>query len=165
MRLTIFLLAILFYGCATQKRCLTKYPPVTSIERHDTTIYRDTIIYHDRTVYDTIQADTVFAKRILPINIPGTFEPIVLENDYARAMAWVEGRLLKLELTQKEQVIKRILRNAEKQEKYWREKYESVKITEVHTEYKVRTVHKIGLYFTIVTLLFGIFYIVLRIMK
>lgn len=161
MRTIIFLLVlILINGCCTQKRCLTKYPPQTIIERSDSTIYRDTIIYHDRIVYDTIRADTVFIEK--RIKVPSEFktDPIEAENTYAIARAWIENQKLKLELTQKDQVIQRIIKNAEVQEKYWREQFYKEVTKETTTEYKTKRIHKIAMWLSGIVVLVLVLYII-----
>lgn len=143
--LFIFILA-LGASCATQKRCYRKYPPQTQIERRDSIITRDTIVYHDRVVKDTIQADTVFTERevirLEKINIA----PLTAENTYSVAKAWIENRRLKLELTTKEQVIERLLRNAERDAQHWRERYLVEKETKVITETKIPKIYKLALW-------------------
>jgi len=118
LRLTLIALLalVLFTGCATQKRCLTKFPPVTSVEIRDSIVSHDTIIYRDRTVYDTIQGDTIVKEVEVPVYITKDLktDPIEAENAYAYAKAWIENQRLKLELRLKEQAIERRLENAKK---------------------------------------------------
>ena len=129
--LIIILTLLLSFSCVTQKRCYRKYPPQTVIERHDSTIIRDSIVFHDRIIKDTIHADTVFKERevirLKKIQIP----PLTVENTYSIASAWIENSKLKLQLTTKQQVIDRLLLNAERDATHWREKYITEKRTEI----------------------------------
>lgn len=153
MKWWIMILVILMAGCCTQKRCLTKYPSQTIIERSDTTIYRNTIIYRDRVVWDTIQADTQFMEVVIPVNIPLPSDTAKAENDYAIAKAWLENKKLKLELQQKEQVIERRLANVEIERKYWEQRYIEETRKETRIEYKKRPINKFTFWFTIVTII------------
>ena len=114
----------------TQRRCTEKFPPQISIIRKDSIVTKDTVIYRDRIVHDTIPADTMNESKPLPPTTDPKIKELKssvvhLENDYATAKAWIEGWQLILELIQKGQVIDRILKDAEKETRHWRELYES----------------------------------------
>ena len=159
------LFALLMCSCTTQRRCLTKFPPQIVIERSDSIVMRDTIIYHDRTVYDTIHADTVFKEKILP----GRPNPeiaqmlsdtVKAENTYSEAKAWIENWILYLQLQTKQQVIQRILENAEKETTHWREEYYREFEKQVQPIYKTKKIHKIALWFSGAVILLLIFWII-----
>ena len=154
------LFALLMCSCTTQRRCLTKFPPQTVIERSDSIVMRDTIIYHDRTVYDTIQADTVFKERIIEVPKTLYISPVEADNKYAHAMAWIENQRLKLQLQTKQQVIQRILENAEKETTHWREEYYREFEKQVQPIYKTKKIHKIALWFSGAVILLLILWII-----
>lgn len=162
MRLCILLFVILVSGCATQRRCLTKFPPQTIIERTDSIITRDTVIYKDIVIRDTILADTVFKEKVINVPKELTILPVEAENNYARAKAWIENSRLRLQLTQKEQVIQRIIENAEKQETFWREEYYKERIKESHTVYKTRPIHKIAMLISGVSILLATLFVYIK---
>ena len=149
----ILIIGILLSGCCTQKRCLTKYPPETIIERSDSIVFRDTIIYKDRVIRDTIQADTVFREKTIKIPESVIILPVEAENKYARAKSWIENRKLKLQLETKSQVIERIIKNAEKQEKYWMDRYIKEKAKESYVVYRPKLIHKIAMWFSLSVIL------------
>jgi len=101
------------------------------------------------------------------IKVPSEFktDPIEAENTYAKARAWIESQRLRLELTQKDQVIQRVLKNAEVQEKYWREQFYKEVTKETVTEYKTRGIHKIAMWFSVIVILISTLYILYRIKK
>ena len=155
--LMILILGIMISGCCTQKRCITKFPPQTVIERSDTTIYRDSVVYHDIVIRDTIEADTVFIERKIPVELPAMkkIEPLTLDNRYARAHAWVEDGKLKLQLETKEQVIQKIVVDAKKEAYYWEAKYRTEKRKDTQIVYKAKPIHKIAVWFSILVLIVG----------
>jgi len=144
--LVIILTLLLSASCVTQKRCYRKYPPQTTIERHDSTIIRDSIVYHDRVVRDTIEADTVYRDREVKILEKIKIAPLTIENTYSIASAWIENRRLKLELTTKEQVIERIIQDAEREAWYWKERFITEKSTEVVKEKYIPKIYKVALW-------------------
>jgi hypothetical protein len=77
-----------------------------------------------------IPGDTIWKEKPIPgipekINVP----PMVLENTYARAQAWIENSKLKMQLEQKDQVITFKLDSADKVSKHWESLYQSSKQT------------------------------------
>ena len=130
----IILSIILLSSCATQKRCAEKFPPHVFTLRYDSIIYRDSVVFKDRIVEIKIPADTVYQERVINVPVDLYVYPIAAENDYARAVAWVEHSKIKLELTQKERTIREIIEKAEKETYYWKEKYHNEKIVEVVKE-------------------------------
>lgn len=159
----ILLFVVLISGCCTQRRCLTKFPPQTVIERSDSIIIRDTVIYHDLVIRDSIRADTVYKERIVKVPVDLVVLPVEAENDYARAKAWVENRKLKLELTQKEQVIIKIKTDAIKEVTHWQALYQLEKRKEATIIYKPRKIHKIAMWFSGIVILLSVVYIYLKV--
>ena len=144
----IVVLALLLCSCTTQKRCIRKFPPQTVIERTDSIVMRDTIIYHDRVIRDTIEADTVFLEKIVPIPAEVVIPPIEAENRYSRAKAWIENQRLKLQLETKEQVIQKILKDAEKETIQWKEMYYSEITKQTQIVYKPKKIHIASMWFS-----------------
>jgi hypothetical protein len=83
-------------GCATQKRCHEKWPPIiTPIDTVTVVTYQDTIIYKDTTITVTLPADTIRDTVIVeigmisdPAYIPDSARA---ETELARATAWLQG--------------------------------------------------------------------------
>lgn len=131
-KLFFLLLILLIAGCSPQKRIsrlLQRYPLESSTD--SVTIIKDSIHveYRDRIVHDTILGDTVYTDKVVSKVVKtGLFrsDTAILENDYSVAKAWVQNAKLYSFLIQKDQVIDRILKDAERKETYWREQYNSV---------------------------------------
>ena len=82
---------LLIGGCATQQRCLEKWPPVMEV------IVRDTIIYRDTVLFITLPPDTVTNSDTIYVDKEGqpfTLAMLVTETDFARAEAWVKDSRL-----------------------------------------------------------------------
>ena len=130
MKLLSKLLAVIAFlallsSCVTYKRCNAKFPPQASVIIKDSIITKDTVIYRDKIVLFAIKGDTVFAEKKVPITVD--ISPVWAQNEYATASAWVQDSKLKLQLIQKDQVIKIIIDSAYKESKYWKEKYTNEK--------------------------------------
>ena len=84
--------------------------------------------------------------------------PLTVENTYSIASAWIENSKLKLQLTTKQQVIDRLLLNAERDATHWKEKYITDKRTEIvevkFTPKWVKTLAWIGAISILLILLF-----------
>ena len=165
MRLIIAILVIVLLGsCASQKRCAIKFPVTPEIVRHDSIVYKDTIIYHDRVIHDTIYPDTVFSEgKVRIIKDAPISEVVRAENEYAVAKAWVENKKLKLQLEQKGQVIDRIIENAEKETIHWKEEYHSLKETKVTVEKYIPKIYKASLWILIIIVILTVGFIYLKI--
>lgn len=95
-----FVAPAIFISCATQRRCLEKFPPTTTIE------IRDLITYRDTAIFIPIPADTV--RDSIPIISPCPdnkpirpefkTKPVMVKNRWSTATAWIEHGQLKLEL-------------------------------------------------------------------
>jgi len=159
MKNLIYLLVILLFGsCATQKRCLQKFPISPEIIRHDSIVVRDSVVYRDRIVYDTIRGDTVLVEgKVRIVKEAPISDTIKAENDYALAKAWVDNRKLKLQLEQKEQVIERKLKAAEIETTHWRERYETLKELKVFEKKYIPKIYKFTFWaFWVIVLLAGV---------
>jgi len=95
----VLMLAAFFASCVTQRKCLEKFPPVS------TTDTVDHIFYHDTVVYVSIVGDTVVDSITiaLPCPQPATTnqaapQRLKVKAKFASAEAWLEGNLLKLRL-------------------------------------------------------------------
>ena len=101
----IFLLLLMSSGCVTQKRCLDKFPPITSVDTIKVPgepIYIDTIIYRD------VPGDTIIVDTTIIINESGEIEftEVFAETELATAHAWIELDRLRLELNQKDSLFR-----------------------------------------------------------
>ena len=162
----------LFASCSPCARLARKCPPQIETIIRDSIVFKDTIIYRDRIVEIEIPADTTTDTQDISPILTSTYiegdkelniDPIRIENDYAKASAWVESSILKLELIQKEQVIEKILEDAEKEVISWKEKYTNKEVTKIVTEKYIPKIYKISLWVCITLLGSIILYVVYRI--
>jgi len=153
--LVALLVCFVAFSCVTERRCLWKYPIVPEIVKKDSVIIKDTIIYRDRYIPYYIKGDTQFVDKPVPVEkniIPIRLE---LENDYAKAKAWVENSRLKLQLEQKDQVIEFKLDSADKEVRHWKEKWTNEKQTIVVKEKFIpKWVRTLAIVGGIITLIF-----------
>ena len=142
-------------SCVTERKCMRKFPIVPEIVKKDSVIIKDTIIYKDRIVNYYIKGDTQFVDKPVPVEKNITPIRLELENDYAKAKAWVENSRLKLQLEQKDQVIELRLDSAYKEVRHWKEKWtnekQTIVVKEKYTPKWVRTLAIVG---GILTLIF-----------
>ena len=133
-KLFIFLTLILLIGtsCVTQKRCNSKFPPITNTIIKDSLVYRDSIIYKPILVKVWIPGDTVRETTTVYVNkgIVNSF-PIVAESDFARAVAQVQNSKLTLDLYQKDTTFTVREDSLIKEAYYWREMYNSKEVTKI----------------------------------
>jgi hypothetical protein len=123
------LLAFLFIGCVTQKRCNKKFPPETKTEIKivEKEIIRDTTIY----VY--LQADTVFQKDTITVyETPSGYQTVLsrIDLNYSYSTAQVINGRLDHKLFQKETLIEQTIKNA-------------IKENSTHTVEKIETVREV----------------------
>jgi hypothetical protein len=95
-----FVSVAFFQSCATQRRCLEKFPPTTTVE------IRDSIAFRDTTIFVPIPADTV--RDSIPIVSPCPdgqpirpeykTKPVTVKNRWSTATAWIERGHLKIDL-------------------------------------------------------------------
>ncbi len=82
-------------GCVSEKRCARRFPVVTIIERHDSTITRDSIVYRDTTIEVKLPADTVkIVERVYVNNGIATMPKVVKQNGIITAEAEVKSGML-----------------------------------------------------------------------
>ena len=96
-----FILLLLMTSCATQRRCLKKFPPVVRID----TVVQDTTIYRDTTVYRYLPGDTITKDSIIEVPVELYVPPVTAETSLARAEAWIQNRRLQLLLIQKDSLL------------------------------------------------------------
>jgi hypothetical protein len=91
----------IFGSCVTQRRCLEKFPPESTIEIRDSIAYRDTTIYFPvpaDTIRDSIPVECPEIITGQPAPKPKPTKPITVENRWSKATAWIENGQLKLNL-------------------------------------------------------------------
>jgi hypothetical protein len=101
-KLPLIICIVILAGCATQKRCLEKFPPQMV---HDT-VTTKSIIYKDTTVYVEIPGETVIKEVpiLLPMPMP-EIEPVRAEVELAQAEAKLLKNKLRLTLIQKDSIL------------------------------------------------------------
>jgi hypothetical protein len=129
--LNLFVLAIIFQSCASQRWCEKHYPEQPSVVIKDTVIYREKLVYRDTTIRIEIPGKVVHDSIIIEVPQPSkpvqqiSSKKLTRETDFAAASAWVKGGILYLDLVQKDTVIQRVIKEALKESTYWKDKYHS----------------------------------------
>ena len=135
--LVILFSAIIMSGCITQKRCNSKFPPITiekEIIKHDSIFSQiivrdtiiDTIIGHD-TIY--MAGDTVEIFKGL-----ANSKPVTIKGEYADATAQVINSKLIVKLEERAKVLNIKLQGALKELTLYKTYYEISKQKEVITK-------------------------------
>ena len=83
-------------GCATQRRCLQKFPPPPA-----DTVTQETVTYRDTTLYVMLPADTV--RDSIPVMLPCpqpelSTSRVSVRNRYANAQTWIANGKLHIDL-------------------------------------------------------------------
>lgn len=94
-----FVCVALFISCATQRRCLAKWPPVSKSDTVKLITYRDT------TVYLHLPADTIRDSVDVPVPVELKTKPVTVVSEYAKATAWIANGKLKLQLSMNDTLI------------------------------------------------------------
>lgn len=111
--LSIWIILLAMIGCATERKCRSRFPCVAE------TIIRDSVIteikYRDTIIYIHIPGQTV--KDTVSIPCPEPPKPYIpdtakAETPLARAKAWWSYPSVKLELVQKDTTIEQRLKDA-----------------------------------------------------
>jgi len=126
--LIIAFLSVLNIGCS-RKWCNTRYPPSVDSIRLET--IRDSIVVKDTTIYINLPGETVVDSVLIPCPDPGPVyipKRVYAETSLARASAWWQYPVIKLELIQKDTTIIQRLDNAIKEKYYWKTLYEKLTI-------------------------------------
>jgi len=137
VKLIGLLLLALFSGCVTQKKCSSKFPPVSEIIYKDSIIEREVTVYVDTIIYVELPAKEVVKEVKIPVPITFKSDTVYAVGDYASAKAWVAKRELKLKLNEGAR-IKLDLEKAIRETTYWKEKYVKDKKTEIIEVNKLR---------------------------
>ncbi|HPF93327.1 MAG TPA: hypothetical protein PLV65_05305 [Tenuifilaceae bacterium] len=137
VKLIGLLLLALFPGCVTQKKCNSKFPPVSEIIYKDSIIEREVTVYVDTIIYVELPAKEVVKEVKIPVPITFKSDTVYAVGDYASAKAWIAKRELKLKLNEGAR-IKLDLEKAIRETTYWKEKYVKDKKTEIIEVNKLR---------------------------
>lgn len=125
-------------GCATQKRCFEKFPPISEIIKKDSIIYKEKIIFKDTTILIKLPSDTV----TIDISISKIIEPVTIETKYAKATAQIINNKLKLKLIQKDSEIEIRIDSAIRIAKYWQERWINEKQIIISKEKYIPKIYK-----------------------
>ena len=156
------LLMIPLFSCVTQRRCLSKFPPVsdtiTVVTTKDSVIYRDTTIYIK--IPGAVQVDSILIP--CPSVQPGVFIPdtAFLENQFSIARAWYRPPNIQLRLIQKDTTIAFRLDSAIREAHYWKEQY--TQVTQTVTKKHIPVLYKIALWAWIGAIIFVLALILIR---
>ena len=123
-------------SCVTQRRCNAKFPPGRDTIKIETT--RDSIVYKDTIVYVKIPGEREIDSIPIPCPPPPSdYIPrrVYAETSLAKASAWWDYPVIKLELIQKDTTIERRLDNAIKEAYRWKSEYEKITIMPEQVKY------------------------------
>ena len=141
----LVILSSLFASCATQKRCLNKFPPsvdtVTIVEKRDSIVYKDTTIYVKLPVeirIDSIEIPSPEVKNYVP-------DTVRVETSLAIAKAYWKYPNIKLSLVNKDDSLKIKLDNAIREAFHWKSEYQKITVTPQPIKY-IPTIYKISLW-------------------
>jgi hypothetical protein len=123
------LIVLAISSCVTQKKCNQKFPPNVVTFYKDSIVIKDSLIYKDRIVPYKIPGDTVWQEKPIPVPVELKVDPVYADNTYASAKAWIENARLKLQLTQKDQVIMFKLDSADRVAKHWESRWQNERQT------------------------------------
>ena len=155
----VFVLLAFFVSCATQRRCLEKFPIVES------TIVKDSIVYRDTTLFVQLPADTVTdsIQVVLPCPQPPAFKTpkVRTSTRYASAEAWLAGDHLKVRLMLNDTLIAFVVDSAVA------EKMKTVTITQAQTvrEKFIPLIYKVALFVSIGFLVLAIIKVIITSLK
>lgn len=93
-----FILA-LFSSCVTQRRCVEKFPPITTIDTVET------ILIVDTTIYVRLPADMVVDSILVEVEPDYSSEVVSAKAEYGSARAWINDGKLRLQLTMNDTLI------------------------------------------------------------
>lgn len=165
MRFILILLCISLLSCATQKRCLWKYPPENRVDTVFTETVRDSIVYRDSIVPVSIPGETIRDTLYIPVtSLQGEVhtDTLVLETEYARAEAYYKTPSIHLTLTQKDIFFQLKLDSVIKESFQWKTKYQEIKEQKVFREKYIPAIYKISLWMWIGVIILTIFILVFR---
>jgi hypothetical protein len=160
------ILILLITACATQRRCLEKYPPISHTDTLYAELIRDSLIYRDTLILITVPGDTI--KDTLYIKIkPGYFhsDTLTLETEFARASAFYQTPSIHMTLVQKEATFARKLDSVIRIEKHWKEMYTTITQHETTITNVVPKIYKAAAWLWILVFVMILGAIVFRIAK
>ena len=163
MRIALFIVLGLFAASCSQKWCNTRYPVQSDTIRIET--IKDSIILRDTTIYIKLPGETVTNTVEIPCPPPpASYVPkrVTAETTLAKASAWWEYPVIKLELIQKDTTITQRLDNAIREAYHWKTLYEKIHIKPDPVKF-IPSIYKIALWLWVGVILAGVGYILLRV--
>jgi hypothetical protein len=161
-----FLILVILSGCVTQKKCLSKFPPVSTSDTIVIESLRDTIIYRDSLIVFKIPGDTIIDT--LEIHISG--EPVhsdtlILDTEYARAEAFYKTPSIHLFLIQKDIYFEQRLDSVIRLETFWKEKYTTITNTDqiIVKEKYIPAIYKVALWMWIGIIIGAVLILIVRV--
>jgi len=162
--LFIIVAGMVLTSCYPCKRLARKCPPQIIHETKDSIVIHDSIIYKDKEVPVYIPGDTVYSERPIPTTEKLNVPPMILENKYALARAWIENSKLKMQLEQKDQIIKFRIDSAIQIAKHWEYRWNNEKQTIVTPPEKyIPKIYKIAFFAVICEIILLGIYIYIKI--
>ena len=157
-------IASLTLSCASEKRCLRRYPPGTSVDTVFHEITRDSVIYRDTTIVITLPGQTILDSIFIR---PGIIEtsPVIMETDLARAEAYYRTPMVYLKLVQKDTTLLLRLDSAVRSSSYWKSQYFRIINNQVRREKYIPDIYKAALWGWIGAILLIILVLALRFFK
>ena len=161
MKAGIAILVILLTGCVTQKKCLTKFPPVNDTIR--IVILKDSVVYRDTTIFIHLPGQTTVDSVVIPCPPPTTefiSDTARAKTSLAFARAWWQYPNIQLRLVQTDTTIVARLDSAIMESYYWRNEYEQIKQTIIVK--KIPLIYKIAFWFVLGQIFLFVFIIVYK---
>lgn len=160
------ILIFIITACATQRRCLEKYPPISHTDTLYAELIRDSLIYRDTLILITVPGDTI--KDTLYIKIkPGYFhsDTLTLETEFAKASAFYRTPSINMTLIQKDATFTRKLDSVIREEWHWRNAYTTIKEKEATITNVVPKIYKAAAWLWVFVFLMILLGLVLRFAK
>ena len=163
MRIALFIVLSLFAASCSQKWCNTRYPVQSDTIRIET--IKDSIILRDTTIYIKLPGETVTNTVEIPCPPPpASYVPkrVTAETTLAKASAWWEYPVIKLELIQKDTTITQRLDNAIREAYHWKTLYEKIHIKPDPVKF-IPSIYKIALWLWVGVVIAVAGYVALRV--
>ena len=152
--LLMLIISIGFTSCITEQKCDRRYPPKIIVK--DSIVYNYNTLYKDTTITLYLPGDTVYQDSIVYVikdKLTGLInsDSVIVSTEFATAIAWVEGSILKQVLIQHDIIVNQRIDSAVRVTTERIEKYHSEVILE--PVYLVHWYDKIARWLAIIVIL------------
>lgn len=131
----LLIIALFLASCATQKKCLEKYPPETFTRIDSVFIEKEKLIIRDTLVYIELPGDTVKFTDTVRIEAGQVIlKPVVKETERTKVTASVVNNRLVLEVVEKPLIIEKLLKGVIQERDFYKELSKKEAKTEIIRE-------------------------------